>query len=404
MQNTPNDWGFSTLGDVILDKPQYGLTARSSTKINNTVYIRISDITDEGQLKPENLHYVNLNSDEVGKYRLHENDFLIARSGSVGRVYLHHALEKPAVFASYLIRFRLDTQKVLPKFVFYWGLSPDFNREIEARKKIVAQPNINAKDYCKFRLPVPRLQTQRRIVSVLERASNLKKRREQSNQLTNKIIQSVFLKMFGDPANNPKGWEIVELGEVIHELRYGTSVKCTSMPNGGIPVLRIPNIVRGLIELDGLKFSKLSDPDLTRYGLKDGDLLFVRTNGNREYVGRCAVFHEKGGPYAFASYLIRARLQQKRLNPDFVAVLLSFSASRNQLFLRARTSAGQYNINTEGIRSIKIVVPPLSLQEKFVLVLSNYAKLRRRQQESESEINLLFQSLMHKAFRGELVS
>jgi type I restriction enzyme S subunit len=176
------------------------------------------------------------------------------------------------------------------------------------------------------------------------------------------------------------------------------------MPNEGIPVLRIPNIVRGLIELDGLKFSKLSEPDLTRYGLKDGDLLFVRTNGNREYVGRCAVFHEKGGPYAFASYLIRARLQQKRLNPDFVAVLLSFSASRNQLFLRARTSAGQYNINTEGIRSIKIVVPPLSLQEKFVLVLSNYAKLRRRQQESESEINLLFQSLMHKAFRGELVS
>src|SRR5207245_4852646 len=103
----------------------------------------------------------------LAKYKLEENDFLIARSGSVGRVYLHRDLGTPAVFASYLIRFRLDTRKVLPRFVFYWGLSPQFQKEIETRRKVVAQPNVNARAYSGFRIPSPDIQTQQRIVSVL---------------------------------------------------------------------------------------------------------------------------------------------------------------------------------------------------------------------------------------------
>jgi type I restriction enzyme S subunit len=92
------------------------------------------------------------------------------------------------------------------------------------------------------------------------------------------------------------------------------------------------------------------------------------------------------------------------LNADFAGILLSLPASRNQLFLKARTSAGQYNINTEGIRSVKIIVPPLSLQEKFASILCNYESLREKQRDSTIEIDQVFHSVMQKAFRGELVS
>jgi type I restriction enzyme S subunit len=253
-----------------------------------------------------------------------------------------------------------------------------------------------------YQIPVPPIHVQQCTVQVLQRAEKLKEVRREANQSASKVIQSVFRKMFGDPTTNPMGWEIVELGTVARELRYGTSVKCISQPNGGVPVLRIPNVLHGAIDFGDLKFANLSGDDLTRFGLEDGDLLFVRTNGNRDYVGRCAVFH--GGPqsYAFASYLIRARLRTDAARPDFVRVLLSFPALRSQLFARARTSAGQYNINTQGLRAIRLMMPPLEAQDSFITTMGAINRLRRTQEESTQEIYELFNSLMNKAFKGEL--
>lgn len=403
MYNDNNQlWDYSNFSDVLLSKPQYGLTARSSTKEGNTIYLRISDITEDGKFKTNDLHYVQLNSTDLSKYELRDGDFLIARSGTVGRVYLHSTTSKPTVFASYLIRFKLDTSKVLPRFVLYWGLSDDFQKQVEIRKKTVAQPNINAKDYTQFRMPVPPISQQQKIIRVLDQISTIKSKREQANKLTSNIIQSVFLKMFGDPDTNPMGWKFGEFRDLIEDIRYGTSVKCSVIREGSIPVLRIPNVVKGSIELDELKFAKLGSEDLDRYILREGDLLFVRTNGNRDYVGRCAAFHVADRSYAFASYLIRARLSQNKLNPDFTSTLLSLPTQRSQLFQRSRTSAGQYNINTEAIKSIKIILPPLNLQENFVEILKNYLRLTKKEQGATKYISELFQSLMHKVFGREL--
>src|SRR5207247_962920 len=123
---------------------------------------------------------------------------------------------------------------------------------------------------------------------------------------------------------------------------------------------------------------------------------------NREYVGRCAVFHQASRPYAFASYLIRVRVKATRINPDFARVLLSFPAPRDQLFARARTSAGQYNINADGIRSVKMMLPPLELQNEFISILAKDAKLTEAQNKSQEELSKLLHSLMRKAFTGGL--
>ena len=69
--------------------------------------------------------------------------------------------------------------------------------------------------------------------------------------------------------------------------------------------LRIPNIIHGNIDFEDLKYAVLPDSDIQRYGLREGDIIFIRTNGNREYVGRCAVYHQNSNIHAFASYLIR---------------------------------------------------------------------------------------------------
>ena len=112
------------------------------------------------------------------------------------------------------------------------------------------------------------------------------------------------------------GWEKVALSDLAVELRYGTSTRCASEPNG-LPVLRIPNILHRDIALSDLKYAELSAQEVDRLLIERGDLLFVRTNGNRDYVGRCATF-DLDEPYLFASYLIRVRVQLHKVDPWYI--------------------------------------------------------------------------------------
>ncbi|HEC67205.1 MAG TPA: hypothetical protein ENI35_00045 [Candidatus Desulfofervidus auxilii] len=193
-------WKWVRLGEVLNRKPQYGLTAKASKETLNIRYLRISDITDQGNLKNNDPRFLDLNEQEFNKYRLYEGDILIARSGSVGRVYLHHDCEQKVVFASYLIRFRLDTNQIIPKFFFYYGLSPLYKKYIEDTLRIVAQPNINAKEYSNLQIPLPPLEEQKRIIAYLDQISEkqktlLKIYADIDNQIT-ELKQSILTKAF----------------------------------------------------------------------------------------------------------------------------------------------------------------------------------------------------------------
>lgn len=127
-------WKWVRLGEILYDKPQYGLTAKSTKEIKSYRYLRISDIDENGDLKNDDPRYLELEEDVAQKYLLHENDVLIARSGSVGRVYIHRIDDKTnqkVVFASYLIRFPIDKEKIEPKFFFYYGLSPFYWKRLK---------------------------------------------------------------------------------------------------------------------------------------------------------------------------------------------------------------------------------------------------------------------------------
>jgi type I restriction enzyme S subunit len=181
-------WGTKKLGEILIKNPQYGLTAKSSKEKKKFRYIRITDITDEGKLKSEDPRYIDLDEKEFNKYKLEKEDFLIARTGSVGRVYLHYLLDQPSVFASYFIRFPLDRSQVIPHYIFYYGLSPAYKKKIEETLRIVAQPNINAQEFCNFEIPLPPLPEQKRIVAYLD---DLREKIEKLKQLQQKQLEEL---------------------------------------------------------------------------------------------------------------------------------------------------------------------------------------------------------------------
>lgn len=288
-----------------------------------------------------------------------------------------------------------------------------FHYLFKIRQKLIerstggAQPNISQEIIRNLQIPLPPLPEQKRIAEVLDQADALREKRRLALQKLDSLTQSIFIEMFGDPVRNPNSFEKTELKNLIKEFRYGTSNKSTE---NGYYTLRIPNIIKKEISFDDLKKVPVTAQELEKLRLKNGDVLFVRTNGNPDNVGRCAVFNrtkiENAGfgesEFIFASYLIRARLDLKRIEPIFLQYYLLTDEGRKLLLSKARTSAGQYNINTEGLGNLIILFPPIGLQNKFAEIVKKIEALKAEKLKSAEKIEHLFQSLQQRAFKGEL--
>lgn len=170
------------------------------------------------------------------------------------------------------------------------------------------------------------------------------------------------------PLENPKlhtlpdQWIWVRLGDVLADIRYGTSEKSDPQFRG-IPVIRIPNIGNGILNFNDMKYLQIKD-EIDTHKIKNGDLLTIRSNGSRDLVGKCAVAKNIDRSIAFASYLIR--LRPILVNSEFLALALSSQNVRDQFFLSAKTTTGVHNINTEELARTMLALPPLAEQHRIV--------------------------------------
>ena len=185
----------------------------------------------------------------------------------------------------------------------------------------------------------------------------------------------------------PADWEVVRLREVIPRFDYGTSVQCNSDPSG-IPVLRIPNIASGELDLSDLKYASLSSNEIAKLHLDAGDILLVRTNGNPEICGRSWVTGGLEGQWAFASYLVRGRPDSSRVNPAFVGRFLKSDAGHRLLRGHIRTSAGNYNLSVGELGSILLPCPPLAEQARIVDSVSSNTDLIEDLRVESGRLNL----------------
>jgi type I restriction enzyme S subunit len=210
----------------------------------------------------------------------------------------------------------------------------------------------------------------------------------------------------GEQADFPGSWQLVNAGTAYEDARYGTSVKC-GKADKGTPVLRVPNIARGVLELVDLKYAELSHREGEALAVQEGDLIVCRTNGSLDLIGKAAVIPPLSRPHAFASYLIRLRLDHGKLLPNYFHGFLSGPAGRDQIEERARTTAGQFNLNLEILRDLELLLPPLAEQREIVRRVEAMFRLadaiEKRVASATGRAEKLTQAILAKAFRGELV-
>ena len=208
----------------------------------------------------------------------------------------------------------------------------------------------------------------------------------------------------------PVGWVWATVEQLSWDSSYGTSQKCDYEASGP-PVLRIPNIVLGYVDLSDMKYAINGDElnsDRSK-SLAPGDLLIIRTNGSRKLIGRSAlVRHAFISPHYFASYLIRFRLVPLGSIADWVTAIWDSEWIRTQVELGAATSAGQYNISSTVLARLVIPLPPELDQGRIVQdvdrQLTSVRAIEHVIDANLSRADRLRQGVLGKAFRGELVA
>lgn len=304
------------------------------------------------------------------------------------------------VLASTMARVRAQTTEILPEFLYFCMVT--FSSTLRETAVGSTVPHVRGTVVNDLQIPLPPIPVQERIVQILKKADEIRRKYQVALELVDAILPAMYRDVFGEPRANPRDWEIDILGNYLMESRYGTSAR-TGEYQDGDPVLRIPNVIQRTINTSELKYLQVSQKEREKLLLRSGDILVVRTNGNKDYVGRCAVFDLKDD-YLFASYLIRLRVNPNYLNPHYVVSYLSTPMGRQEIDINSRTSAGQFNISVEGLKAIRIPVPPLSFQQKFLYQYEQWKAAKMRFEGSLHEAEGVLASLLECTFTGQLTA
>lgn len=287
-----------------------------------------------------------------------------------------------------------------PQFLLHFLKSDVGQSEIRHRCEGAVRFQLKFKDLASIPQSIPSIPEQDRVLQLLDATDELRKLRQQSDRRTADLIPAIFDDMFGDPETNPKLWPIYTAGELMISCEYGTSTKADESERG-LPIVRMNNVlIDGSLDLTNLKYVSLSQLEIEKYRLKPGDVLFNRTN-SRELVGKTGLWDGRFEAVP-ASYFIRVRLDASKEQPLHFVTYMNLPYMKRQLATIARGAIGQANINAKELKSIRLPVPPIELQQEFAECVRTITKLKEEQAKSGHRVNDLYQSMVHRAFEGEL--
>lgn len=295
-----------------------------------------------------------------------------------------------------------DPKRLDRKYLAYYLRSNSFVSWISEQVAGAKMPRVSMNVFWQHEIPLPPLEEQKRIAAILDKADAIRQKRQQAIELADEFLRSVFLDMFGDPVTNPKGWDVDSLGNHIQHANNGLSRRRATEENVGQIVLRLQDV-----HYDGIRYEKdlnrisLDEKEKERYLLSSGDVLFVRVNGNPEYVGRSAVFTGYKEPVYHNDHLIRLRVSES-YSPYFLSFLLNLKGGRKIIRSKLKTSAGQYTVSQAGIESMQFICPDIELQNEFCEIKDKIYLNLKKQNKHLFSSEVCFNSLSQKAFSGEL--
>jgi type I restriction enzyme S subunit len=290
-------------------------------------------------------------------------------------------------------------QHVEAKFLYWWLRT---NRSyLEGLGNGATFKEVSKAIVSRIEILLPPLTEQRRIAEVLDWAEALRAKRRAALAQLDTVIQAYFLDLFGDPVTNPKGWRVLRLQDTLSiPLRNGLSPSHAGKIVA--KVLTLSAITGGEFDAAAWKMSTFQSPPPPDQAVDEDDFLICRGNGNVRLVGKGYFPWRRMPDVTFPDTMIAARVTSKRIERAFLQHVWNSVAVRRQIESLARTTNGTFKVNQTMLEGITFVVPPLSLQREFAHRIAGVEKLKTAYRASLAEMDALFASLQHRAFRGEL--
>lgn len=334
------------------------------------------------------------------RHRALPGDILFSAVGSFGVAVVVNTF-RPFTFQRHIALIKPKKNKIHPYFLALYLNSPNGRLQSEIAATGGSQRTVTLQALADFEIPLPPLEEQRQIATILEKCDRLRRTRRYALQLSDTFLQSVFLEMFGNFLQLNTENQFQEVLEI--PLSNGVFEKNENY-GCGTPVIWVDNLYHTTsIDTSKLRRANLDNKSIQKYEVFEGDLLFTRSSLVREGTGQINIVPKLSERTTFECHTIRARVNKKLVNPYYILGLYRSSYGRNLIMQRANT-ATMTTIGQEGIEELLCPIPPLPLQEKFAQIVQKFERLRTQQRESDRQAEHLFQTLLHRAFRGELTS
>jgi type I restriction enzyme S subunit len=412
------------LKSLLLSKPQYGANEAGLVREHKEQvrYIRITDIDENGLISTDELGATVANLEE--KYILNENDIVIARSGAtVGKAYIHRHLPYTCVCAGYLIRFVVDSDKILPDYLFaYTQLNP-YKEWVNAIQRPSAQPNINAEEYQSLEIPLPNLSKQQEIVDFINEAYTQKRAKEVETQQLLDSIDNYLLKELGITIPEVKTdigsrMFIVQRSELKERYTpglYKDAISLHSTIYDNIPLshlayinpnTRLPHkdekMMISFIPMESVNeiYAEINDnkncivaesKGFTRF--QEGDLLWAKITPCMEN-GKSAIAKDLINGYGCGStefHVIRPK--NSDLLVEYILSLLHTRIVRQTAKLYFGGSAGQQRVANDFLESFNVPLPSKTKQQEIVDYISN---IRTRAKALQAEGKAILEDAKRK--------
>ena len=242
---------------------------------------------------------------------------------------------------------------------------------------------------------IPSIERQRKIVQILRKSRKLISLRKQQLAKLDELVKARFVEMFGDPVSNPKHWKTAFLLDIgyckngmnFHKGDSGVDIHCL-----GVGDFKNRTMIQNVEDLPFVSLNELPDPE---YLLRDNDIIFVRSNGNKELVGRCLAIYPGSIPVTYSGFCIRYRLTSTNIDIPYLLQVLKTDSIRKKMTGRG---ANIQNLNQQTLSQLLVPIPPLSLQNEFAAFVERVDQQKQTIQQSLEKLELMKKVLMQEYF------
>lgn len=338
-----------------------------------------------------------------GKYKhflLSEGEYVIASSGVTwGKIAEIKKEHLPLCLNTSIIKLVPKSPSILEKrYLWHFIKSSAFRRQIDRLITGSAQPNFGPSHLFQIGIPLPPLPTQQKIAAILDAADAYRQKTKTLIDKYDQLAQSLFLDMFGDPVRNEKGWEFEELNKLVTKLGDGLHGTPVYSEQGEYYFINGNNLDNGKISIS----ETTKRVDISEYYKYKKDLdettMFVSINGT---LGKVAFFNnEKIILGKSACYF---NIKKGSINSIYLFRIISSPYFLNYVGANATGSTIQ-NVSLKTMRTFPVPMPPIAIQDQFAERIQLIEAQKEQAQASLQKAEDLFNSLLQRAFKGELVS